>query len=472
MRSFNYCWVLLLLIISFPLFVQAADYAWYSSYWNISRSTPMAVCIAMNSGSSTGMTFTMESNGIEGYCKYNGVNYNGFVQRTGNSCPAGSAYNSSTGVCVSTTCEQNWSGGEKVFSHSKGQCVKYPNLSPQEYCTWASGKGSSYSQATVSSNSADGPQQYVDTVNKCVTSTQSAECTSRVNKDGAGSYSCKVTGAYTGQYNPAATNNPDGYCPTGNCQEPPEVPDVPTPTPQEIKDSQPCNYASDGNGGLICSSSSSTQKEGTSNCGTVNGVWKCISKAPTNNGIDVITTVKTTTNPDNSTTTTKTDKATVTSCTGIGSCTTTTTTTTTTTNKDGSGTTTSVKGTCSGPQCPDKNTNPDGDGDGFGDCIGSDCGTGEGEGGGAADWYEPGDDTYQSVIEAYADRIADTPVIGGVSNFLTFTPSGACPVYSVNAWVFNIRLDQWCEGSTIPWDLIKAVILACCAFFAFRIAFL
>jgi hypothetical protein len=300
--------------------------------------------------------------------------------------------------------------------------------------------------------------------------TTTSDCASRVNSDGDGSYRCKVTGKYNGDYNPNGTNSPDGFCPTGDCTEAPDTPEVPSPTPSEFNDTQPCIYGSDGQGGLTCTSSTKNEKEGSSQCGTVNGTHTCISKAPQYNGIEIVSNVKTETNPDGSTTTTKTDTATSKNCKNIGDCTTSSTTTTSTTTKNGAGETTSVSGSCTGAQCPDKNTNPDGDGDGFGDCVGDDCG--DGEGGGANDWYEPGEDTYQSVIEAYADRIAATPVLSGVSNFLTFTPSGACPVYTVDTWVFSIRLDQWCSGSTIPWELIQAVILAAAAFFAFRIAFL
>jgi len=68
------------------------------------------------------------------------------------------------------------------------------------------------------------------------------------------------------------------------------------------------------------------------------------------------------------------------------------------------------------------------------------------------------------------DGIKQTPVVSGLDNFLTVSVGGSCPVWQVSVWVFDIRLDQWCQ-SGIPWELIRAVVLACAAFLAFRIAF-
>jgi len=48
---------------------------------------------------------------------------------------------------------------------------------------------------------------------------------------------------------------------------------------------------------------------------------------------------------------------------------------------------------------------------------------------------------------------------------------GSCPVWSVNAWVFTIVIDQHCSNN-IPWAAIRAVLLACAGFVAFRWAFL
>lgn len=474
MRSFNYCRVLLLLVVFvFSPYSFSADPSWefiYTKYntlasGGVQYQTAALACKSEYPASGTwGTNAIMISSTkweciwgcVDGWCNTGKII---FPHLNPDYVPPGPV-----------ECEQTWTGGEIVWSESQQQCVKYPNLQDAEACAYGAGQGWSKS-VVVNSNDASGPGQYVDPASKCVADIDAttSDCASRVNSDGDGSYRCKVTGKYNGDYNPNGTNSPDGFCPTGDCTEAPDTPEVPSPTPSEFNDTQPCIYGSDGQGGLTCTSSTKNEKEGSSQCGTVNGTHTCISKAPQYNGIEIVSNVQSQTNPDGSTTTTKTDTATSTTCKNIGDCTTSSTTTTSTTTKNGAGETTSVSGSCTGAQCPDENTNPDGDGDGLGDCVGGECGEGEG---GGADWYEPGEDTYQSVIEAYADRIADTPVLSGVSNFLTFTPSGACPVYTVDTWVFSIRLDQWCSGSTIPWELIQAVILAAAAFFAFRIAFL
>lgn len=410
MRGVNYCRVLLFLVTfvgSYSVF--SADYVWtgkISSTPYSSGSSPSAACNAMKAACYAQMSSSFPNRTIaflyasritdpSFQCHYSlthnstgqvthadMTSCNGLgatAQRSGDVCPVNTVYVGSSGECVSTACEQNWSGGEKVFSASQGQCVKYPNLSPQEYCTWSSGKANS-TETTINSNSPNGPSQYVDNT-KCVSTNTKSDCVSRVNTDGDGAYRCKVTGQYTGDYNPNGSNMPDGYCPSGDCEEPPPPePDIPTPTPTEYNDTEPCIYQSNGFGGLTCTSSTKNETEGTSNCGTVNGVWGCQNSPPSNNGIEIVSDVNSTTNADGSTTTTKTDTATTTACKGIGQCTTSTSTTTTTTVKDGNGNTTSVSGSCTGPQCPDTNTNPDGNGDGFGDCVGDDCGDGEGDG--------------------------------------------------------------------------------------------
>lgn len=289
----------------------------------------------------------------------------------------------------------------------------------------------------------------------CAVNTSDQKCTGKTS----GSYLCRGTAYFSGQS--CSSSGTGSTVQDNTAQDPP-------PNPQVTVEDKPCVYSASGDT-QTCTSEKSNEKEGQY-CGTVNGVKTCVDSKPTKDGISIQTTVKTETKPDGSKVTTKTDVATKTNCTGAGQCSSTSTTTTTTTNTDSSGATTGTTGSCTGEACPDKNTNPDGDGDGFGDCTGTDCGDEAGEGG-ASDFYQPGDDTYASVIESFADSVSQIPVVAGVDNFLTFTPSGACPVYTVDTWVFSVRLDQWCTGSTIPWELIKAVILACCGFYAFRIAF-
>lgn len=236
--------------------------------------------------------------------------------------------------------------------------------------------------------------------------------------------------------------------------------------PETIKEDVPCVYSADG-GKQVCESKKSEEKEGQS-CGTVNGVPTCIQTVPQKNGIDIRTEVTTETHADGSTTTTKKDTATETTCKGINNCTTKTATTTTTIKKDAGGNTTSTDSKCTGTACG-SSFNPDSDGDGLGDCTGDDCGAGGG--GEGQDWYTPTGDTFGSVLTEFVGKVQQTPVASQTSSFLTFRATGTCPRWSVSVWVFDIDIDQLCNGD-IPWNAIKAVILAAAGFFAFRIALL
>ncbi|YCH24001.1 hypothetical protein M1D96_11150 [Pseudomonas sp. D1-3] len=252
---------------------------------------------------------------------------------------------------------------------------------------------------------------------------------------------------------------------TQGSPNPPEPPEPPVNFEKE-----PCVYKTNSDGTQSCTSKDVKDKEGE-NCGSVNGVPKCVPKVPEKNGVDIRTDVKTEPTPDGGSKTTKKDVITKTKCVGT-KCTTTTTTRTTTTTKDSSGKVVGTVGTCSGPNCSDKNEDPDGNGSGNGTCTGANCGEdpfeeGMGEGG----FYEPGTDTFESVLTTFQAGVKNIPVVQGAGNFLAFNPSGSCPSGSINVMGMPVQLDQWC-GSTIPWDLIKSVIMAVAAFLAYRIAFL
>jgi len=234
--------------------------------------------------------------------------------------------------------------------------------------------------------------------------------------------------------------------------------------PQVIKEDVPCVYSASGDK-QVCQSAKTEEIEGRS-CGTVNGVETCVPTVPSKNGIDITTEVTEQMLEDGSTVTTKKDTATVTKCEGINNCTTTTATTTTTSRTDANGTTTGTETACTGKACPSSG-NPDSDGDGVGDCTGDDCGAGGG--GEGQDWYTPTGDTFGSVLTEFVGKVQQTPVASQTSSFLTFRATGSCPRWSVSAWVFDIDIDQLCSGD-IPWNAIKAVILAAAGFFAFRIA--
>lgn len=442
MRLLNYRWFYLFLVLfSSPSFSQ--DYYWQYSdnnTWNWGQfPNPQAACDHFKSKypsvTSISARATSDTSGVCSYYFNNGSQVVGPfedipVRRIGEGCTPPSIYNPDT-----KSCEQP----------------------PPDLC--ADKAGSSF-PFTKSNNSAD---NYVTVVNGygipnteacyggCAASTTDQKCTIKTS----GAYRCSGTAYYTGS----------------KCTTAPDVDftdQQPRPEPESTSQETPCQYIQGPDGVLRCDSEFTTQKEGQY-CGEVNGVKTCVDAKPTKDGVNIKTEVKTQTNPDGSTTTTKTDTATHTKCTGVNECKSTTTTTTTVIKKDGAGNTTSVSGSCSGPACPDKNTNPDGDGDGYGDCVTGDC---SGEGGGSGEgWYDSKDDTYASVLGDFRDRVAALPVVTGITSFLTFNPSGSCPGETINAWVFTIQLDQWC-GNQIPWNFIAAIILGVAAIMSFRIAFL
>lgn len=436
---FNYRGFYFFLILFFSSSANAEDY-----YWIIGSSTslqfPSAVA-AMTHLETQNPTVRFEpynqtesSWGYRTYRKSDG-GYTGFgsINRRGSGCTAPKVLNPETGGCEAPPepepdlCAAK---GGSSFNFSKS------NSQADNYVTVNNGFGIPNTEACYGG---------------CAASTTDQKCTIQTS----GAYRCAGTAYYTGSKCTTAPN-----VDFSDFQD--------RPQPETTTDETPCQYIQGPDGVLRCDSEFTTQKEGQY-CGEVNGVKTCVDSKPTKNGVNIKTEVKTETKPDGSTTTTKTDTATHTKCTGANQCTSTTTTTKTVIEKDANGKTNSVKGTCTGPACPDKNTNPDGDGDGFGDCITGDCAAEEG--GSGEGWYESKDDSYASVLGDFRDRVAALPVVTGITSFLTFNPSGSCPGETINAWVFTIQLDQWC-GNQIPWNFIAAIILSVAAIMSFRIAFL
>jgi hypothetical protein len=103
-----------------------------------------------------------------------------------------------------------------------------------------------------------------------------------------------------------------------------------------------------------------------------------------------------------------------------------------------------------------------GDGGDDSTCTGEEC---------AQDWYQPGERTMETVMQGFTDRVQSSAVVQATDRFFTMNVGGSCPVWSVNAWVFTIVIDQHCSNN-IPWAAIRAVLLACAGFVAFRWAFL
>lgn len=351
--------------------------------------------------------------------------YSATINRYGDSCPVNTQYNSETGECTAPKEDEcaDKAGIEEGFSKS--------GTAPDGFMTIAS---SGYAI----------PQRQ-GCKGGCATEISRPGCTTKVS----GSYYCRGLVIYTGQQCSVTGTGDQVDEDTNESTE-----------PETIKEDVPCVYSASGDK-QVCESKKSEEKEGQS-CGTVNGVPTCVSTPPKKNGVDISTEVTTETHADGSTTITKKDTATSTTCTGINSCTSKTATTTTVIQKDSDGNTTSTESKCTGAACG-SSYNPDRDGDGLGD------GEGEGSGGEGQDWYTPGDDTFESVLTQFAAAVKQTPIASKTTSFLTFRASGTCPRWSVSVWVFDIDIDQLCSGN-IPWDAIRAVILAAAAFLSFRIA--
>lgn len=430
MRMGNYSWVFVALIALFSS-SAFADYYWTISGTNGQWPSAAAACQAVYPRFKRA---DMAANGRSAQCVYRyGDNddrdylYTS-TYRNGTACTPPKTYNSATGACDDPppppTCSGK-AGTSTAFSKT--------GTAPDAYMALSNGYG-----APVQSGCFGG----------CLASTADQKCVTKTS----GAYGCRGTAWFTG----AACGTEPGVDSSDSSA---------SPDPETKTDTQPCVYSTVG-GKQVCTSTKTSDTEGQT-CGTVNGVVKCVAKKPNSDTNTVTTEVEKTVNPDGSTKTVKTDTATRTQCTGMKDCKSGTTTTTTNTSTDGQGNVTGSTSTCKGSSCADKNTNPDGDGDGLGDCV-ENCGEGEG---GAGDWYKPGEDTYESVITDFANKVKSVPAVSGVSGFLSYSPTGACPRYSVNVWVFHIQLDQWCTAN-FPWQLIAAVIIGTAAFFGFRIAFL
>lgn len=371
---------------------------------------------------------------------------NGTASRRGDSCPEGATYNAATGACdapppnVGEECEDQTGAGtlangspDPMIVGLSGSCTRFTESEPTAACTYLKNTKDPVKltriKGTVNYDTGAAVPPARTSVGPCEMSVVSSSCVvpAAKQKDGvslAPTFSvCDVTVEYSGR--PAAVIPPDGGLAHKNdiCIDPTKC-NLPEPTVE--KESKPCIYVTDAEGRQVCTSFQWEGKQGEIKCGTVNGTFTCSDelKKPVSGGIEIATNVKTEATADGKTKITKTDKLTETNCkgaTGQG-CTAKSTTSVSIIIKDGSGQTESTTGTCTGPHCPDKNTNPDGDGDGFGDCTGDDCGSGEGsDGGGSVGELAPPElgevADYQQTTQQFYSRVKGSPLmtaVGGI----------------------------------------------------------
>ena len=85
-------------------------------------------------------------------------------------------------------------------------------------------------------------------------------------------------------------------------------------------------------------------------------------------------------------------------------------------------------------------------------------------------WYESDPNlTVEGLMNDFQNTINTGDVMLAVDNFFTLDTSSSCPVWSVDAWVFSIVIDQFCSDN-IPWVLIQGIIIATALLLAGRIA--
>jgi len=484
MRMGRNSWIYLFVAFSFAYAASshaAVTYYWYSSYYKKSASSPQGICDAIAPNLKA-----VNDSPTSGYCTENGrVVAGSSYGRVGDSCPAGSSYDPVTYQCKvtavsGTPCTGSGSAltGFGHITNSEGQCVDYVNADIPSQCKSLAGTSAPHTMYISFDDdgnpinpppiTAGGCAAIAAGVSHCV------KAPKRVFPTGGSiqptGNNCKVLVSFSGAVGGTGNKLPVVSGPSGDsdalCKG--DCADVP-PAPID-NDTKPCTYVYDGEGRKVCSSSNFNYSPGNSSCGTVNGTFQCVGKAPTTNGIVIDTTVTDTTNADGSTTSVKKDTASQIVCNSPKPCVVTTTTNTTTTNYNSNGAKTGQSTSCTGPACSTDGKG-DSDGDGLADCAVGKCEETEGTEVGPQDWHEKGDETYGTAFEAFADRVTASPVMKAGDQFFAFNPSGACPVWSVNTWVFSITLDQHCSAD-IPWDVIKAIIMACAGFVAFRWALL
>jgi hypothetical protein len=91
-----------------------------------------------------------------------------------------------------------------------------------------------------------------------------------------------------------------------------------------------------------------------------------------------------------------------------------------------------------------------------------------------SDLYSLGQESYSSIFTLFRVRVSASPSFLFVNNFFTLGDiSGSCPVYDFNAWVFYMRMDQFCgDVMNAIWPVIRILILFGFSLLSFRLAFL
>ncbi len=480
MRFVSFLFSLVLLSASTPLF--AADY-----YWNVVVSRSYTSADAACKGEwpyqrTEGWEYTRYRMGVNGNtASCLGRPIGGTtdstvftVYRNGNSCPTGTTYNSATGACdaPSAPAGQACVGtgqaltGFGFITNSQGQCVDYVRADLPAQCTNLGGTSAHHTMyisfdgdgnpLTPPPVTAGGCEAVAVGVSHCTMAPKRVFPTGGTIQPTGNT--CNVLVSFSGKTAGSGDQLPvvagpgdDGLC-YGECED---VPPAPIQT-----DSQPCTYVEDGEGRRVCSSNNYNYTPGNSSCGSVNGQFQCIGKAPTTNGITIDTTVKDTINSDGSKTSVKTDVATQISCTGAKACnaSTTTNTTTTTYNSNGAktGQTTSCTGAACSPTGKDKGNCEPGQ-----ECTGDDEQTFEGS--------ELGDvGGFGESLETFMSEVRGAPIIAGVSA-ITVPTGGSCSFQPMDVPILGrLSLQPMCSWAADWFAPLRYLMLAIWAIVAVR----
>lgn len=480
---------LLAIGVLLPAFASAQDFYWASGVAPNERYAapePLQTCKLWSKAQARPYyqaddAFKMTSpQGNQGTCSFRW--YNGSVpmqdslviSRRGAQCPSGAEFNVATGVCDRPAPGQGDSCTSDAAPltafgfviNSSGACVDYARADLASQCKNLG--GTSLPHTIYVSFDGDGNPLTPPpiTAGGCsAVAVGVSHCTmapKRVFPTGGSiqptGNKCKVmvsfTGAVAGSGNPLpVVGGPagDGLC-KGECEDLPPAPIA--------NDSSPCNYVEDGEGRRVCSSNQYNYKPGQTSCGTVNGSFQCLGKAPTTTGVTIATTIKDTANADGGKTSVKTDKATAISCTGNAKCIGQTTTTTTTTYYNSNGARTGQSSSCVGPSCPPS-------GEGKGNCEpGQDCSQKEEEGFEGAELGEAAG--FGQSLETFMSSVKGAPIIAGISK-ITVPTGGSCAFQPMVVPILGtLSLQPMCTWAADWFAPLRYLMLAIWAFVAVR----
>lgn len=256
------------------------------------------------------------------------------VNRYGDNCPEGSTYDQATGSC-GTPLEDKC----KLLAGTNIPSFK-----------WSS--GTDMPAVTLS-------------IGGCAATVNKARCSYLTS----GKASCTGSATYTGEKLESTPEGTSETCDKDDCSI----------KMQPEKKNEECVYVSNSSGSASCTAFNSENNPGNSDCGTVNGEFKCIRNpkaTSTENKLESTKTEKS--NTDGTVTTTKDNKLTTTKC-EDKSCSTSTTTSKGTSTTDSNGNKIGETSTCSGANCNGKGeTNGTGDSNKTGDEKGDEEGEEEG----------------------------------------------------------------------------------------------